>query len=229
MRYTEYGIPCFGAVVPTAGVSAPFTLLGTLALTNAEVLAGLVLEQMVRPGRETIYCVLPTVTDIRTAGYAPGGIETGILTMACAQMARHYNIPSGGFAGQTNAKCNDAQSGFETSMSPLAAVMAGLDFNFLGGLLDAMMVFDYAKVVVDNEVALMLKKTANGIPVYNRRHGPGCNSRGWPGRHVYRYGPYSQAHANDALITSDRRPQQLETVGRRGQIRCAGESHAAST
>ena len=104
IRFTERGIPSYGVVAPTAGVSAPFTLTGALALTNAEFLAQAVLEQMVRKGKPIVYDPLPTVVDMRTGAYAPGGIETGILLMGCAQMARFYNIPSGGFVGLTNRK-----------------------------------------------------------------------------------------------------------------------------
>ena len=163
IRFTERGIPSYGVVAPTAGVSAPLTLTGALALTNAEFLAQAVLEQMVRPGKPIVYDPLPTVADMRTGAYVPGAIETGIILMGCAQMARYYNIPSGGFIGLTNAKTNDAQSGFETGMSTLAALLGGLDlFNF-GGLLDALMVFDFAKLVIDNEIALMLKQTLRGL------------------------------------------------------------------
>ncbi|MCJ7684902.1 MAG: trimethylamine methyltransferase family protein [Desulfobacteraceae bacterium] len=163
IRYTERGIPSYGVVAPSAGVSAPFTLTGTLALTNAEFLAQSVLEQMVRAGKPIVYDPLPTVADMRTGAYAPGAIETGILLMGCAQMARYYNIPSGGFVGLTNAKTNDAQSGFETGMSTVAALLAGLDLLNMGGLLDALMVFDFAKLLIDNEIALMLKQTNRGL------------------------------------------------------------------
>jgi trimethylamine--corrinoid protein Co-methyltransferase len=163
IRFTERGIPSYGVVAPTAGVSAPLTLTGALALTNAEFLTQAVLEQMVRPGKPIIYDPLPTVADMRTGAFAPGAIETGILLMGCAQMARYYNIPSGGFVGLTNAKTNDAQSGFETGMSSVAAMLGGLDLLNFGGLLDALMVFDYAKLVIDNEIALMLKQTMRGL------------------------------------------------------------------
>ena len=163
IRFTERGIPSYGVVAPNAGVSAPFTLTGTLALTNAEFLAQSVLEQMVRAGKPIVYDPLPTVADMRTGAYAPGAIETGILLMGCAQMARYYNIPSGGFVGLTNAKTNDAQSGFETGMSTVAALLAGLDLLNMGGLLDALMVFDFAKLLIDNEIALMLKQTVRGL------------------------------------------------------------------
>jgi trimethylamine--corrinoid protein Co-methyltransferase len=163
MRLTERGIPGYGVVAPNAGVSAPLTLVGTLALTNAEFLAQAALEQMSRPGKPIVYDPLPTVADMRTGAYAPGGIETGVLIMGCAQMARFYNIPSGGFVGLTNAKTNDAQSGFETGISAASAVLAGANLLNMGGLLDALMVFDFPKTVIDNEIALMLKQAARGL------------------------------------------------------------------
>ena len=163
MRFTERGIPSFGVTAPNAGVTAPLTLLGTLALCNAEFLAQTTLEQMSRLGKPVVYDPLPTVTDVRTGAFAPGAIETGILVMGCAQMARFYNVPCGGFVGLTNAKVNDAQSGFETGMSTVAALLGGADLMNMGGLLDALMAFDYAKLVIDAEIALMLKRLARGL------------------------------------------------------------------
>jgi trimethylamine--corrinoid protein Co-methyltransferase len=163
LRFTEWQVPSFGIVVPNAGLTAPLTLLGALAQCNAEFLAETALVQMVRPGTPRIYDVLPTVADMRTVAYAPGGIETGILVMGCAQMARFYNLPSGGFTGLTNAKLNDAQSGYETGMSTVAALLGGTDVVVMGGLLDALMTFDYAKLVIDGEIALMLKRIARGL------------------------------------------------------------------
>ena len=137
--------------------------MGTLAQCNAEFLALAVLMQMLRPGVPLIYATLPTVADMRTGAYAAGAIETGILHMGCAQMARYYNVPCGGYIGLTNAKVNDAQSGFETGMSTLAGVLAGADMLNMGGLLDALMAFDFAKAVIDNEIALMLKRVKRGM------------------------------------------------------------------
>jgi trimethylamine--corrinoid protein Co-methyltransferase len=162
MRFAERQIPSYGVPAPSAGVTAPLTLTGTLALSNAEFLVQAVLAQMSHPGTPLVYELLPTVADPRTGAYAPGAIETGILTMGCAQMARYYNVPCGGLVGLTNAKVNDAQSGFETGMSALAALFAGVDLIAMGGLLDALMVFDYGKAVVDNEIALMLKRVKRG-------------------------------------------------------------------
>jgi trimethylamine--corrinoid protein Co-methyltransferase len=161
--YTERGLPGYPTIVPNAGLTSPLTLLGTLAQGNAEFLAAAVLEQMVRPGKATIYAGLPTVADMRTGAYAPGGIETGILFVGLAQMARFYGVPCGGYIGLTNAKVNDAQAGLETGMSTVAGVLAGLDMFNVTGLLDALMSFDFAKVVIDDEMALMLKRVVRGF------------------------------------------------------------------
>ena len=159
----EKKLPVYGTIVPNAGMTAPMTLLGTLALGNAEFLALSVLMQMVRPGTPLIYAVLSTAADMRTGSYAPGAIETGILQMAHSRMAQFYNVPSGGYIGLTNAHTNDAQSGCETGMNTTAALLAGADMFNMGGLLSSLMAFDFGKAMFDNEIALMLKQMKRGV------------------------------------------------------------------
>jgi len=161
----ENGYPVYGTIVPNAGVSAPMTLAGTVALGNAEFLALAVLTQMIRPNTPVIYAVLSTAADMRTGGYAPGAIETAMLQVAHSQMARFYNVPSGGYIGLTNSHLNDAQSGYETGMGVTAALLGGADLFNMGGLLSSLMAFDFAKAVIDNEIALMLKRIVRGIGV----------------------------------------------------------------
>ncbi len=165
VHLTSENLPVYGTIVPNAGVTSPMTLSGTLALGNAEFLALSVLQQMIRPGTPLIYAVLSTVADMRSGAYAPGAIETGILQMAHTQMAHFYRVPSGGYIGLTNSHINDAQSGYETGMNTTAALLAGADMFNMGGLLGSLMAFDFAKAVIDNEIALMLKRIRRGIEV----------------------------------------------------------------
>ena len=116
--YTEQGLPSHPTIVPNGGLTAPLTLAGTLAQGNAEFLALAVLREMVRRSTPTVYSVLPTIADMRSGAYAPGGIECGMLNMAHAQMARFYNVPSSGYIGLTNSKDVDAQAGFEKRSLP---------------------------------------------------------------------------------------------------------------
>jgi trimethylamine--corrinoid protein Co-methyltransferase len=119
--------------------------------------------QMAREGTQTIYATLPTIADMRTGAYASGGIECGMLSMAFAQMAHFYNVPSGGYIGLTNSKINDAQAGYEMGMSVVASYLGGADMFNTGGLLDALKAFDFAKAVIDDEVFQMLKRMKRGI------------------------------------------------------------------
>lgn len=159
----EENLPSYATIVPNGGMSSPYTLLGTLAQMNAEFLACAALTQMICPGKELIYSTLPTLADLRRGNYAPGSIENGMLVMGAVQLAKVYNVPSAGYVGLTNAKMNDAQSGYEAGMSNVAAFLAGCDLFSMGGLLDALMCFDFGKAVTDGEIALMLKRLARGF------------------------------------------------------------------
>ncbi len=163
MYFSEKGLPVYPSIVPNGGLTSPMSMAGTLAQGNAEFLAAAVLMQMCREGTPTIYASLPTVADMRTGAYASGGIECGMLHMAFAQMARFYNVPSGGYVGLTNSKLNDAQSGYETGMSVVAGLLGGADMFNTGGLIDALKTFDFAKAVIDDEVFQMLKRMKRGI------------------------------------------------------------------
>ena len=161
--FTERGLPSFATIVPNGGMSSPLTLMGTLVQGNAEYLAWTTLVQMIRPGTPVVYSSLPTIADMRRGSYSPGAIETGMLMMGMAQMSHFYDVPNGGYIGLTNAKLNDAQSGYETAASTFAGLLGGVDMFNMGGLLDALMCFDFAKATIDDEIALMMKRLHRGL------------------------------------------------------------------
>ena len=163
MYFAGEGLPVYPTIVPNAGLTSPMSMAGTLVQGNAEYLATVTLMQMVKEGTPTIYATLATVADMRSGAYTSGAIECGMLHMAFAQLARFYNVPCGGYVGLTNSKLNDAQSGYETGMSGMGGIVGGMDMFNIGGLIDALKTFDFAKAVIDDEVAQMLKRVKRGI------------------------------------------------------------------
>ena len=163
MYFAKEGLPVYPTIVPNAGLTSPMSMAGTIAQGNAEFLAIATLMQMCKEGTPLIYATLGTVADMRTGAYASGGIECGMLHMAFAQMAHFYNVPCGGYIGLTNSKVNDAQSGYETGMSGTAGLLAGMDMFNIGGLIDALKTFDFAKAVIDDEIAQNLKRVKRGV------------------------------------------------------------------
>ncbi|MFT3893958.1 MAG: trimethylamine methyltransferase family protein [Anaerolineales bacterium] len=163
MYFAGEGLPVYPTIVPNAGLTSPMSMAGSLVQGNAEYLATVTLMQMVKEGTPTIYATLATVADMRTGAYTSGAIECGMMHMAFAQIARYYNVPCGGYIGLTNSKLNDAQSGYETGMSGMGGILSGMDMFNIGGLIDALKTFDFAKAVIDDEVAQMLKRVKRGI------------------------------------------------------------------
>ncbi len=163
MYFAGEGLPVYPTIVPNAGLTSPMSMAGTLVQGNAEFLATAALMQMVKEGTPTIYATLATVADMRTGAYTSGGIECGMLHMAFAQIAHYYDVPSGGYIGLTNSKVNDAQAGYETGMSAMGGMVSGMDMFNIGGLIDALKTFDFAKAVIDDEVAQMMKRVKRGI------------------------------------------------------------------
>ncbi len=163
MFFAREGLPVYPTIVPNAGLTSPMSISGSLVQGNAEFLAGLMLMQMSKEGTPTIYATLGTVADMRSGAYTSGAIECGMLHMAFAQLAQFYNVPCGGYIGLTNSKLNDAQAGYETGMSGIAGLLSGMDMFNIGGLIDALKTFDFAKAVIDDEMALMMKRMKRGV------------------------------------------------------------------
>ena len=163
MFYAEHDITAYGTVAPMGGLSTPLTLAGMLTLMNAEWLAAATLAQMSKPGTSQLYNFLPVFADMRDGAFASGAIEIGMMNSAVCAMARFYNVPAGGYLGLTNSKVSDAQAGFEKGMSPLLGAVSGVDFIVMGGLLDALMTFDFGQLVIDDEIAQMIKRVRRGF------------------------------------------------------------------
>ena len=113
-----------------AGASAPVTLAGLITETNAEILGGVCLSQLLNPGARVFFGTVSNITDMRSGNSAMGSIETGLITTGIAQLARFYNIPSRGPGCVTDSKCLDLQNGIERMQTLMFAAQAGINYIF---------------------------------------------------------------------------------------------------
>lgn len=166
IAYSSNNQPVIIAAVPMGGASSPFTLAAILAQANAEVLAGAVLSQLIRPGTPVIYGTAANQLDMRTAVAAVGTPEFALLVAGHAQMGRFYNIPSRAGGALTDSKVCDAQSAYESMMGLNAAVTAGIDFILhAAGILESFMTTSYEKLVIDDELIGIHRRLLKGIEV----------------------------------------------------------------
>ena len=115
------------------GVSAPMSLAGTLAVENAEILAGICITQLIRPGMPVCYGGICHAFDMRTTQMIFGGPEQAIFGVAMTQMGKHYGLPVYINVGLTDAKRPDAQAGLEAGITLMLGAAAGADiFGHMG-------------------------------------------------------------------------------------------------
>lgn len=152
------GLPVVVSSSPQAGTSAPVKEAGILAQINAEVLAGLVLGQLVNPGTPVIYGSVPVRARMDTLGDSYGSVETAQYNVDCAQLARYYHLPNYSTSGVCDPKTPGQQSTVERLFSDILVTLAGPQFLHCAfGLLDCNSVFSLDQAVLDDAHFRMLR------------------------------------------------------------------------
>lgn len=166
LAYARARQPVIIATLIMAGSTGPITLAGVLAVQNAELLAGIVLAQLVSPGMPCLYGSTSTNIDLRTGALAIGSPELSLCLSAHAQLARFYGLPSRGGGALTDASLTDSQAGYESMFSLLTTVNSGIDFVLhAGGIVSSYLAFSYEKLIMDDEICGMLRQYLRGIQV----------------------------------------------------------------
>jgi trimethylamine--corrinoid protein Co-methyltransferase len=166
MVYARHRQPVIIAALAMAGSTGPVTLAGLLAMQTAELLAGIVLTQLVNPGTPAVFGSTSTNIDMRTGALAIGSPECALTISAHAQLARHYGLPSRSGGSLADASFPDAQAGFESALSLLTTVNSGVDFVLhAGGILSSFLAFSGEKLVLDDELCGMMRRYEEGIEV----------------------------------------------------------------
>lgn len=166
MVYAEHRQPVVIAALAMAGSTGPITLAGLLAMQNAELLAGVLLTQLISPGTPVVYGSTSTNIDMKTGALAIGSPELSLMISAHAQLARHYGLPSRSGGSLADASFPDAQAGLESMFGLLTAVNSGVDFVLhAGGILSSYLAFSLEKLVLDDEMCGMMRRYERGIEV----------------------------------------------------------------
>ena len=158
VEYAREGEALIIASLAMAGATAPCSVAGTLALQNAEVLAGICATQALRPGCPVVYGSVSSVADMRYGSLSMGAPEASAMAAATVQMARYYRLPSRTGGSVTDSMLPDAQAGAESAMAMMASVLSGVNFVLHAcGILESFMTMSYEKFMLDEEFVSMLK------------------------------------------------------------------------
>jgi trimethylamine--corrinoid protein Co-methyltransferase len=164
MEFAKKRLPVIIYSEPKAGATSPASLAGTLVVSNAEVLSGIVVTQLISPGAPVIYGSVATLMDMRTGSIAFGSPETGLLAACTTQMAHHYGIPNMTPGGRTDSKAPDEQAAYEKSRTTLMAALAGASLGNMAGLLESNLVASYEQMIIDDEITLERVRREHYMP-----------------------------------------------------------------
>jgi trimethylamine--corrinoid protein Co-methyltransferase len=163
MEIARLGIAFAPLPCPTAGTTAPFSLAGSIAQQNAEVLAALVLAELVQPGLPIIYCGRLAMMEPRSGLSVWGGVELGMASAGTVQIGHRYGLPVNVYGFSTNAHSLDAQNGFERALNAAIPALAGADELSGIGEMEAGVMGSYAQMVADNEFAGSISRIRKGF------------------------------------------------------------------
>ncbi len=127
----ELGVPL--VLAPAAGccTTAPASVTAAVVVCNAEVLSGLVLHQLCRPGAPFVYGVGVSAMNMRTAVDVYCAPEAFLGDQASSDLAAFYGLPVWHYAACADSKVLDGQLAAEYALSTL-----------LGGLSRATLLHD---------------------------------------------------------------------------------------
>ena len=148
----EAGIPVEIVPVTLMGLIAPVTLVGALVFHCVDVLTGLTMAQIVRPGAPVLFGGAPATFHMKAASSPMAAIEAQHLNVAYVAIAKSLDLPTQAYMALSDGKFLDAQAGGETFSSALLAALAGVNSVSGPGMLDFVLTFSLPKLVFDNEV-----------------------------------------------------------------------------
>jgi trimethylamine--corrinoid protein Co-methyltransferase len=149
--FATAGQICVVTPFTLAGAMAPVTIPGALVQQHAELLSGLVLTQIVKPGAPVIYGGFTSNVDMKSGAPAFGTPEYVRACWGTGQLARLVGLP-----WRSSASCAsnapDAQAIWETQMALWGAMLGGANWVLhAAGWLEGGLSASYEKFILDIE------------------------------------------------------------------------------
>jgi trimethylamine--corrinoid protein Co-methyltransferase len=148
----EAGIPVEIVPVTLMGLIAPVTTVGAAIFHTIDVLAGITMAQVIRPGAPVLFGGAPATFHMKVASSPMSAIEALQLDAAYVAVAKSLGLPCQSYMALSDGPILDAQAGAETFGSALIAALAGVNSVSGPGMLDFLLVFNLPKLVFDDEM-----------------------------------------------------------------------------
>jgi trimethylamine--corrinoid protein Co-methyltransferase len=161
--FAEAGLPIGISPMVQAGATGPCNLAATVAQENAEVLAGIVLTQVVHSGHPVSYGGIAHIMDMKTGTISFGSPEQALMAAALTQCGKAYGLPVYSNTGLSDSKAVDAQYGAESAATLTLGALARSDIFGHLGICGADNAASLVQLLIDDELAAYLTRVLTGL------------------------------------------------------------------
>jgi trimethylamine--corrinoid protein Co-methyltransferase len=159
------GIPAILAPAPSAGATAPASMTSAIVVADAEVIAGMCVHQLARPGAPFVYGVGAAALDMRVAVDAYVIPEHFLGNAASCDLARSYGVPSWAYAGPSDAKALDGQLAADVAISTLLGALSRATLLHDLGYMESGMAGAQAAIVLGAELVGFARAFLQELPL----------------------------------------------------------------
>ena len=178
----KHGIPVEINSMAIAGGTAPVTVAGVTLVSHTEVLAGIVVAEILNPGAPVVYRPLPMVMDMASGLALEGTVENAMMAAAQVQLIRETcGIPTNMFGQIGDGLITDGQSMIERVFNTLLPALAGANIVSGAGSLEHVYTIDPVQLVIDDEILGMTYRMLRGFEISDDTLGLDALARVGPG------------------------------------------------
>jgi len=147
------------------GGTSPSTIVGSLITGNAEIMAGIVLAQLIKPGTRVIVQDFSFPQNMRSGSPAFGDIGISLHQAAFNQIWRKYEIPRDGGVSYPSSKKIDYQAAYEKTIISFIGALSGTNTIWIQGSLYGELAFHPVQAIIDDDLVGMIGRFLEGIEV----------------------------------------------------------------
>ncbi len=163
LTLAERGLPALWIPVTSGSTTGPVTTAGNIALTNAGVLVGLVLANLVREG-----------TPVVIPGFGGDALDLRTMVDPYAEpdhrgtvpsLAHHYDLPMFSLAGGSDSKAVDQQAAAEAALTMLVDALAGGHLLHDSGYLESGLTGSLVQLAICDEIAAWIRAAIGPVAI----------------------------------------------------------------
>jgi len=160
----ELGVPMVLETGISLGSTGPASLQTSAAVGHAEVMADLVLHQLVNPGAPFIYAAGISQLDMRSTVDLYSSPEGGLGSHLQLNLAQYLSLPTFDYAGYSDAKCHDEQCVAEIMSSIHGGAECGGTLLHDVGYLESGMSSTFEGLIMGDEFAGYTRLSLQTVP-----------------------------------------------------------------